>query len=116
MELEPFEEGDFVKSSLHLNDFLKHSDDDILVCGAIKLLIEISLKNNNPEAALRTLDKVTKYKFSNSLLLELDLMKVATFLIMNDSNSGKVILEEIDNQKDLPSHIKQRVEEFYGMI
>ena len=26
------------------------------------------------------------------------------------------ILEEIYNQKDLPSHIKKRVEEFYGMI
>ena len=27
-----------------------------------------------------------------------------------------VYLEKIENQKDLPSHIKQRVEEFYGMI
>ena len=36
-----FEKGDFVNSSLHLNDFLNHSDDEILVCGAIKLLAEI---------------------------------------------------------------------------
>ena len=111
-----FEKGDFVNSSLYLNDFLKHSEDEILVCGAIKLLMEISLKNNNPEEALRNLDKARKYKFSNSLMLDLELMKVATFLIMNDFKSGKVILEEIDNQKNLPSHIKQRLEELYGMI
>lgn len=111
-----FERGDLVNSSLHLNDFLKHSDEDILVCGAIKLLTEISLKNNNLEEALRYLDKATKYKFSNSLMFDLELMKVSTFLFMGDSKNGKVILEKIENQKDLPSHIKQRVEEFYGMI
>ena len=111
-----FEKGDFVNSSLHLNDFLKHSEDEILVCGAIKLLMEISLKNNNPEEALRNLDKAGKYEFSNSLMLDLELMKVATLLIMDDYNRGKILLEKIDNQKDLPSHIKQRVEELYGMI
>ena len=111
-----FEKGDFVNSSLHLNDFLKNSDDDILICGTIKLLTEISLKNNNPEEALKNLDKATKYKLSNSLMLDLELMKVATLLIMDDSKSGKIILEQIDNQKDLPSYLKQRVEEFYGMI
>ena len=111
-----FEKGDLVNSSLHLNDFLKNSDDDILVCGAIKLLTEISLKNNNPEESLKNLDKAKNYKFSNSLMLDIELMKVATFLIMNDSKNGKAILDEIDNQKNLPSHIKQRVEEFYGMI
>ena len=111
-----FEKGDFVNSSLHLNDFLKHSDDDILVFGAIKLLTEISLKNNDPEEALKNLNKATNYKFSSSLMLDIQLMKVTTFLIMDDTKSGKVILEEIDNQKDLPSHIKQRLEELYGMI
>ena len=111
-----FEKADFVNSSLHLNDFLKNSDDDILICGAIKLLIEISLKNNNPEEALKNLDKVTEYKLSNASMLDLELTKVAIFLIMDDSKSGKVVLEEIYNQKDLPSHIKKRVEEFYGMI
>ena len=111
-----YENSDFINSSLHLNDFLKYSDDDILVCGAIKLLTEISLKNNNLEEALRYLDKATKYKFSNSLMFDLELMKVSTFLFMGDSKNGKVILEKIENQKDLPSHIKQRVEEFYGMI
>ena len=111
-----YENSDFVNSSLHLNDFLKHSDDDILVCGAIKLLTEISLKNNNFEEALSNLEKASNYKFSNSLMLDVKLMKVTTFLIMDDFNSGKVILEEIDNKKDLPSHIKQRVEELYGMI
>ena len=35
-----YENSDFINSSLHLNDFLKYSDDDILVCGAIKLLTE----------------------------------------------------------------------------
>ena len=111
-----FEKGDFVNSSLYLNDFLKNSDDDILVCGAIKILTEISLKNNNPEEALRNLGKSAKYKFSNSLMLDLELMKVTTLLIMDDSNRGKIFLEKIDNQKDLPSHIKQRIEELYGMI
>ena len=111
-----YENSDFVNSSLHLNDFLKHSDDDILVCGAIKLLTEISLKNNNFEEALRNLDKAKNYKFSNSLMLDLELMKASTFLNMDDSKNGKAILEEIGNQKDLPSHIKQRLDELYGMI
>ena len=111
-----YENSDFINSSLHLNDFLKYSDDDILVCGAIKLLTEISLKNNNFEEALRNLDKAKNYKFSNSLFLDLELMKASTFLNMDDSKNGKVILEEIGNQKDLPSHIKQRLEELYGMI
>ena len=111
-----YENSDFINSSLHLNDFLKYSDDDILVCGAIKLLTEISLKNNNFEEALRNLDKAKNYKFSNSLLLDLELMKASIFLNMDDSKNGKVILEEIGNQKDLPTHIKQRLEELYGMI
>ena len=111
-----YENSDFINSSLHLNDFLKYSDDDILVCGAIKLLTEISLKNNNFEEALRNLDKAKNYKFSNSLILDLQLMKAFTFLNMDDSKNGKAILEKIDNQKDLPSHIKQRLEELYGMI
>ena len=111
-----YQNNDFINSSLHLNDFLKYSDDDILVCGAIKLLTEISLKNNNYEEALRNLDKAKNYKFSNSLMLDLELMKAFTFLNMDDSKNGKAILEEIDNQKDLPSHIKQRLEELYGMI
>ena len=111
-----YENSDFINSSLHLNDFLKYSDDDILVCGAIKLLTEISLKNNNFEEALRNLDKAKNYKFSNSLMLDIELMKASISLNMNDSKNGKAILEEIDNQKDLPSHIKQRIEELYGMI
>ena len=112
-----FEEDDFVNSSLHLNDFLKYSDDDdILVCGAIKLMTEISLKNNDSEEALKNLNKAKNYNFSNSLMLDLELMKVAIFTIMDDSKSGKVILEEINDQKNLPPHIKQRVEELYGMI
>ena len=111
-----YENSDFINSSLHLNDFLEYSDDDILVCGAIKLLTAISLKNNNFEEALRNLDKAKNYKFSNSLLLDLELMKASTFLKMDDSKNGKAILEEIENQKDLPSHIKQRLEELYGMI
>tara|TARA_B100001175_G_scaffold61829_1_gene50117 strand:+ start:64 stop:732 length:669 start_codon:yes stop_codon:yes gene_type:complete len=111
-----YQNNDFINSSLHLNDFLKYSDDDILVCGAIKLLTEISLKNNNYEEALRNLDKAKNYKFSNSLMLDLELMKASTFLNMDDSKNGKAILEEIDNQIDLPSHIKQRLEELYGMI
>ena len=111
-----FKNSDFVNSTLHLNNFLKNSDDDILACGAIKLLTEISFKNNNPEEALRILNKARKYNFSNSLMLDIELMKVDTFLIMNDYKSVKAILEKVDNQKDLPSHIKQRVEELYGMI
>ena len=111
-----YENSDFINASLHLNDFLKYSDDDILVCGAIKLLTKISLKNNNFEEALRNLDKARNYNFSNSLILDIELMKVATFLVMNDFKSGKAILEEIDNKKNLPSYIKQRMEELYGMI
>ena len=111
-----YQNNDFINSSLHLNDFLKYSDDDILVCGAIKLLTEISLKNNNYEQALRNLDKAKNYKFSNSLILDLELMKALAFINMGDSKNGKAILEEIDNQRDLPSHIKQRLEELYGMI
>ena len=111
-----YKNSDFVNSSLHLNDFLNKSDDDILVCGAIKLLTEISLKNNNPEDALRNLDKAKNYNLSNSSMLDLELMKASTFLNMDDSKNGRAILKEIDNQKDLPSHIKQRIEELYGMI
>ena len=111
-----YENSDFINSSLQLNDFLKYSNDDILVCGAIKLLTEISLKNNNFKEALRILDKAKNYEFSNSLMLDLELMKASTFLKMDDLKNGKAILEEIDNQKDLPSHVKQRLEELYGMI
>ena len=49
-------------------------------------------------------------------MLDLELMKVAIYLIMGDSNGGNTILGKIDNQKNLPSHIKQRVEELSGMI
>ena len=73
--------SDFVNSSFHLNDFLNKSDDDILVCGAIKLLTEISLKNDNPVDALRNLDKARNYNLSNSLMLDLELMKLKAILL-----------------------------------
>ena len=111
-----YENGDFTNSSLHLNDFLKYSDDDILVCGAIKLLTEISLKNNNYEEALRNLNKSKNYNLSNFLMLDLELLKASTYLYSNDSNNGTAILEKINNQKGLPVYIKQRLEELYGMI
>ena len=79
-------------------------------------MTEISLKNNNFEEALRNLDKAKNYKFSNFLMFDLELMKASTFLKLDDSKNGKAILEDIDNQKALPQHIKQKLEELYGMI
>ena len=42
-----YESGDLNGAKLFLNDFLENTKDAILVCGAIKLLVDISFQENN---------------------------------------------------------------------
>ena len=111
-----YKNNDLVKSEVYLNNFLNESDDEALVCGAIKILADISMINKNAEKALMILDKAKVYKLSKLLLLDLKIVKASVMIAQGDLKDALTILDDINNQKNIPAHLKQRIEELYGMI
>ena len=111
-----YKNGDLVNSEIYLNNFLNESNDGVLVCGAIKILADISMINKNPEKALMILDKAKGYKLSNLLLLELRIVKASAMIAQGALKDALTILGDINIQKNIPTHLKQRLEELYGMI
>ena len=108
--------SDLVNSEIYLNNFLNRSDDEVLVCGAIKILADISMINKNAEKALMILDKAKSYKLSNLLLFDLRIVKASVMIAQGALKDALNILDDINNQKNIPKHLKQRLEELYGMI
>ncbi len=110
-----FESEDFVKSELYLKTFLNTGDSKILYFGAIKMLANIALQNNEYDKAIKLLDSGLK-KVSKSNSIELKILKTHVLKNKGNTNLAKEILEEVMLEKKLPRHLRQRSEELIGMM
>ena len=86
------------------------------VCGAIKQLVGISFNENDFSKSLDIIAKANKFDIYNVSKLELKLLKINTLIKLNDLQGAKFEIGEILNSKGLPSNIKQKINEFEGLL
>ena len=110
-----FESNEYIKSESFLNTFLSSGDTEVLHLGAIKMLTYIALQNNEYDRAIKLLDSGLKNVSKND---SIDLRLIKTLVLKNQGNNDKAksILDEIISEKKLPRHLKQKSEEFIGMM
>ena len=111
-----YELGNFNEAKLLLNDFLNNTEKATFVCGAIKLLVDISLNENDYLESLNIIAKAKKFDLNNISKLDLKLSKINTLIKMNDLQGAKIEVEKILNIKNVPSNIEQKINEFEGFL
>ena len=111
-----YELGDFDKAKLLLNDFLDNTENPTFVCGAIKQLVDIFSNENDFLKCLDVISKAIEFDINNVSRLELKLLKINTLIKMNDLRGAKTEVENILNNKNLPSYINQKINEYEGSL
>ena len=111
-----YELGNLNEAKLFLNDFLDNTKEATLVCGAIKQLVDIAYLENNFLKSLDIISKAKKFDINDVSKLDLKLLEINTFIKINDLNSAKIEIGMVLNRKDLPVHIKQKLNEFEGLL
>ncbi len=111
-----YELNDFSEAKLFLNTFLDKTDNETLVCGAIKQLVDISFQENDFLKSLEILTKAKNFDISRISKLDLKLLEIYTHLKINDLQSAEIEIGKILNSKNLPSHIKQKADELKGLL
>ena len=111
-----YELGDYNEAKLLLNVFLENAKNAKLVCGAIKLLVHISFQEGNYANSFKILEKSDNFNISSVSELELRLLKINALIKVNDLKSAKDEVVKITNNKNLPSYIKQKINEFEGLL
>ena len=111
-----YELGNFNEAKLLLNDFLNNTENATFVCGAIKQLVDISFNEDDFLKSLDIIAKAAKFDINNVSKFELKLLKINTLIKMNDLQGAKFEVGKILNNKNLPSNIKQKINEFQGVL
>ena len=111
-----FENNGLIKAESYLNEYLNHSEPDILISGTIKILSNIALKNNEFDKAIKLLDRGLRLGLDNNISNEFKLLKVSILIEQDKVEIAQNILNEILLEKKLPIHLKQRSEELIGMM
>ena len=111
-----YELGNFNEAKLLLNEFLNNTDKGTFVCGAIKQLVEISFNENDFSKILDIIAKANKFDINNVSKLELKLLQINTFIKMDDFQNAKIEIEKILKNKNIPAHVKQKIDELEGML
>jgi len=111
-----FENNGLIKAESYLNEYLNHSEPDILIPGTIKILSNIALKNNEFDKAIKLLDRGLRLGLDNNISNEFKLLKVSILIEQDKVEIAQNILNEILLEKKLPIHLKQRSEELIGMM
>jgi len=110
-----FENNEFEKSELFLNTFMNNKNSEILQVGAMKMLVNIALQDNQYEKAIKLLENVSKTTSKNGLI-ELKILKVSILKSQGKKEKAKSLIEEIMLIEKLPRHLKQKSEELFGMM
>ena len=110
-----FENNEFEKSELFLNTFMNNENSEILHVGAMKMLVNIALQDNQYEKAIKLLENVSKTTSKNGLI-ELKILKVSILKSQGKKEKAKSLIEEIMLIEKLPRHLKQKSEELFGMM
>ena len=111
-----YELGNFDEAKILLNDFLENTTKATFVSGAIKQLVDISYRDNDVSKIFDIIAKARKFDIHNTSKLELKILEIGAFIEVNDLESAKIQLKEISNNKNLPSYITQKINEFEGIL
>ena len=111
-----YELGNFNEAKFLLNDFLNSAEEATFVCGAIKQLVDISFRENDFLKSLEIIAKAETFDINNISKLELNILRINTFIKLNDLQSAKIEVGKILNSKNLPSNIEHKINEFEGML
>ena len=108
--------GKYNEAETFLNDFLDNSENAMLVCGAIKRLVDIYLQENDFSKSFEMIAKAKMFNINNISEMELKLLEITTFLKINDLKNARNELDKILENKNLPMHIKQKSDELAGLL
>ena len=108
--------GEFDEAKILLNDFLDNTKKATFVCGAIKRLVDISFDENDFLKSLDIIAIANNFDIIDVSRLELKLLKINTLIKMNDLKGAKIEVGKVLNNKNIPSHIKQKINEFEGLL
>ena len=111
-----YEQGNFDEAKILLNYFLNNNKEATFVCGAIKQLVGISFNENDFSKSLDIIAKANKFDINNVSKLELKLLQINTFIKMDDFQNAKIQIKEILKNKNIPAHVKQKIDELEGML
>ena len=111
-----FENKDFANSMLYLDRFFNSGGLDILIPGAVKMLSNIELKNNNKEKAISYIDKGINNSKSVNIKIDLNLYKALVLINEENKKLALKVLEILNNDYDLSANQKRFYEELMGMI
>ena len=111
-----YEQGDFNRAKFLLNDFLDNTEEATFVSGAIKQLVDISFNENDFLKSLDIIAKVKKFDINEVSKLDLKLLEINTFIKINDFQSAKNEIRKILKKKKIPSYVKQKIDEFEGIL
>lgn len=111
-----FENKDFANSMVYLDRFFNSGNLDILIPGAVKMLSNIELKNNNKEKAVSYIDKGIKNSKSVNAKIDLNLYKASVLIKEENKKLALNVLEILNNDYDLSGNQKRLYEELIGMI
>jgi len=110
-----FENNEFLKSELYLNTFMNSKESEILYTGAIKMLTQIALQDNQYRKAIKLLDNGLR-EVSKNNSIELKLIKTVVLKDQGKTDEAKSLLNEIILEEKLPPHLKQKSEELIGLM
>ena len=110
-----YENDEFLKSAEFLDVFMKKGDPEFLCFGAIKMLVQIALKNNKYDKAIKLLDDGFK-KVSKNYSIEMKLIKASVLIEQGKTGRAKSLIDEVMIEEKLPRHLKQKSEELIGLM
>ena len=108
--------GNINEAKFFLNDFLDNTKEAILVCGAIKVLVDISFNEDDFLRCLDIIEKAKKFDINNFSELDLKLLKINTLIKINDLQGAKIEVGKVLGNKNLPSNILQKINEVEGLL
>ena len=110
-----FENNDFEKSASYLDTYMSAGKPKILKIGALKMSTHIAMQKDQYDKALNLLDNASR-KMSKYEVLELKLIKAEVLKHQGEINKSTILLNELRSEKNIPRYVKQRSEEFLGMM
>ncbi len=111
-----YENKNFNESELHLNKFIDKTENSLLVCGAIKLLVDISFHNGNFSKSFEIIEKARLFDLNEISKLELSLLKISSFIKTNNIESARIEMDKLLNYDSLPTYVKEKVDQLAGIL
>ena len=111
-----YEKKDFNEARNFLDTYLEKSNNSLLVCGAIKMLVDITFQNENYLKSFEIIESAKKFKLNSISNLELEILKISTLIKVNNFQDAQDKIDNLMKNKDLPAHVGQKIDELAGML